>query len=513
MVARSALLAVLVSSARAAAAVTIAEADLQAFLVNASATLYPPVKTLSQKIWNLHEISLMEVQSAALVASHFESRASEGWKVTRDAYNQPTGLEVDWENRPAGSPATLPTIGILAEYDALVGVGHACGHNLIALNGILVASLVRAAVLHYNIPAAIRLIGTPDEEFTGGKIRMYQAGAFKKGDIWMLAHPTVANAIQPMGARHTAVLAITGTDHYNAIFKAYQALVAVVDLSGKLPGTASVAVPTENVGAYESNVVQTEIKLGVVGDIAVVNSTIAQAWASKAAFSAVAWTISKDSTGVVLDITGPGGHSSEGTLGALALSVETFRLLSTNQPTYKYYLPSNTTVTELDLSISVRSRYTSDMSAVENAVIAATKPYYTRISWDTIMLALEVTPYLGQRVATIYGEAAFNESFPITNSAPAATDAGWIQQPVVDANSAAHTFLSESVPVLHANYGICPNATGAGCPFNHEGPFATLANAELGYQKTEKMARVEAQIAVELLADPAKMAQARALVK
>lgn len=160
------LLALLAYAASSGAAVTIAEADLQAFLVNASATLYPPIKSLSQQIWNLHEISLMEVQSSALVATHFESRgeqprrkdaqnltqdsraASEGWKVTRDAYDQPTGLEIDWENRPAGSPATLPTIGVLAEYDSLVGVGHACGHNLIALNGILVSSLIRAAILH-----------------------------------------------------------------------------------------------------------------------------------------------------------------------------------------------------------------------------------------------------------------------------------------------------------------------------------------------------------------------------
>lgn len=191
--------------------------------------------------------------------------------------------------------------------------------------------------------------------------------------------------------------------------------------------------------------------------------------------------------------------------------METFRLLSTNQPTYQYYLPSNTTTTELDLSVSVRSRYTSDMPAVEAAVIAATQAYYTRISWDTIFLALEVTPYLGQRVSALYAEPAFNESFPITTTAPAATDAAWIQQPALDARTRA--LVSERVPVLHANYGICPNATGAGCAFNHEAGFAALADAELGYVQTEKMARVEAQIAVELLADPARMAQARALVK
>ena len=56
---------------------------------------------------------------------------------------------------------------------------------------------------------------------------------------------------------------------FRAVSKAYSAMLAVNDLAGTLPGTSSVATLTENVGEYESNVVQTKIKLGVVGDLAI----------------------------------------------------------------------------------------------------------------------------------------------------------------------------------------------------------------------------------------------------
>ncbi|KAH7105039.1 hypothetical protein BKA62DRAFT_767298 [Auriculariales sp. MPI-PUGE-AT-0066] len=501
------VIAVLPLLARASAQFT--ESELQAFLINTSATIFPPLKTLSQAIWSRPELSLSEVFASGLIADHFETEG--GWTVTRGAYGLPTALEITWKSSTPPSAVSVPVIGILAEYDALAFPGltglHACGHNLIALNGIATASLIRKAAEHYNIPVEIRLLGTPDEEFTGGKIRMSRVGAFTRGDVWLMAHPTTVNAIQPMGARHDVVLSFEGTNHFETIAKAYKALVGVDDLAGKLPGTASVATPTENTGTFEMNVVQTNILFGVVGDATVVENAMIQAKATRTAFSGVSWTTTTDNTGVVLNITGPGGHAAEGTFGALALSAETFRILSLSQPTYQYFLPHNTTVTQLDLTISTRSRYTADMSSVEAAVLAAVQPYFTKASWDTIFLALEVSPYLGGRISSIYSEFGIN--FPISSNAPAATDAAWLQQPVVDPST--HALLSEKVPVLHANYGICPNTTG--CPFNHEAGFAALAGTDFAYGETERMSRVEAQIALELLTDPVKMAAARALVR
>lgn len=80
-----------------------------------------------------------------------------------------------------------PTIGILAEYDALPDIGHACGHNLIA-TAALGASLALGKYKK-DIPGKIIFFGTPAEEGGGGKIIMIEAGLFKEIDAAMMFHP------------------------------------------------------------------------------------------------------------------------------------------------------------------------------------------------------------------------------------------------------------------------------------------------------------------------------------
>ena len=84
-----------------------------------------------------------------------------------------------------------PTVAILAEYDALPGIGHACGHNIIATSA-LGATLGLQAVAD-ELPGKIRLIGTPAEEKGGGKELMARAGAFEGVDAAMMIHPAGVN--------------------------------------------------------------------------------------------------------------------------------------------------------------------------------------------------------------------------------------------------------------------------------------------------------------------------------
>ena len=71
-------------------------------------------------------------------------------------------------------------------------------------------------MLHqYNIPAKIRLVGTPDEEQYGGKIRMDGKGAFDEGDVWLMAHPTVTNAVQVIS---TVVANFPSSEQINVVF-------------------------------------------------------------------------------------------------------------------------------------------------------------------------------------------------------------------------------------------------------------------------------------------------------
>jgi len=80
-----------------------------------------------------------------------------------------------------------PKIAILAEYDALPDIGHACGHNLIA-TGALGAFLAFSGVRE-QLHGTVDLIGTPAEEGGGGKIKMLQAGVFRDVDAAMMFHP------------------------------------------------------------------------------------------------------------------------------------------------------------------------------------------------------------------------------------------------------------------------------------------------------------------------------------
>src|SRR5437867_1739782 len=80
-----------------------------------------------------------------------------------------------------------PTIAILCEYDALPGIGHACGHNVIAAAG-AGAGAALARVRAQLPPGRIQVIGTPAEEGGGGKIKLIRAGVFRDVDCAMMIH-------------------------------------------------------------------------------------------------------------------------------------------------------------------------------------------------------------------------------------------------------------------------------------------------------------------------------------
>ena len=78
-------------------------------------------------------------------------------------------------------------VAILAEYDALPEIGHACGHNLIAAGA--VGAFLALRDLASELPGTVELIGTPAEEGGGGKIKLLDAGVFEGLDAAMMFHP------------------------------------------------------------------------------------------------------------------------------------------------------------------------------------------------------------------------------------------------------------------------------------------------------------------------------------
>ena len=86
-----------------------------------------------------------------------------------------------------------------AEYDALPGIGHACGHNLIATSSIASFIATAEAIRDNGIKGRVRLLGTPAEESGGGKIKLIRAGAYRGVDACIMSHPGPASS--PHGDR------------------------------------------------------------------------------------------------------------------------------------------------------------------------------------------------------------------------------------------------------------------------------------------------------------------------
>ncbi|MBK9178220.1 MAG: M20 family metallopeptidase [Acidimicrobiales bacterium] len=106
-----------------------------------------------------------------------------GLEVERHAY----GLETAFAAR-AGTRG--PLVAVLCEYDALPGVGHACGHNVIGAAG--VGAALALAGLADRLGGRLLVLGTPAEEGGGGKVQLLRAGAFDGVDVAMMVHPADA---------------------------------------------------------------------------------------------------------------------------------------------------------------------------------------------------------------------------------------------------------------------------------------------------------------------------------
>ncbi|TBU24297.1 aminoacylase 1-like protein 2 [Dichomitus squalens] len=81
------------------------------------------------------------------------------------------------------------TLGVNSEMDALPGIGHACGHNLIAIAGVAVAIAVKSAMEKFDISGSVVLLGTPAEEGGSGKAILLEQGAYEGMDACLMCHP------------------------------------------------------------------------------------------------------------------------------------------------------------------------------------------------------------------------------------------------------------------------------------------------------------------------------------
>src|SRR5437773_8538041 len=136
------------------------------------------LEKLSRQIHDNPELAYQEVKAAAWLADFLDKQ---GFRVERGVAGVETAFRATIETGEG------PTVAILCEYDALPGIGHACGHNVIATSG-AGAGAALAAIRNQLPKGRVHVIGTPAEEGGGGKIKLIKAGLFKDVDAAMMIH-------------------------------------------------------------------------------------------------------------------------------------------------------------------------------------------------------------------------------------------------------------------------------------------------------------------------------------
>ncbi len=159
--------------------------------------LRPRLAELAQRIHDTPETGFEETRAAAWLTEFLEAA---GFSVETGIYGLPTAFRAGYGDGP-------PNLALIAEYDALPGVGHACGHNISCAISIGAAIAAKIAVDRFHGHGRITVIGTPGEEMLGGKIMMADRGGFEDLDAAMMVHSGTADfaTTNALACRHLEV--------------------------------------------------------------------------------------------------------------------------------------------------------------------------------------------------------------------------------------------------------------------------------------------------------------------
>ncbi|MFW6109000.1 MAG: amidohydrolase, partial [archaeon] len=153
-------------------------------------------KTVDEKRDLLESIARYLYENPELGSEEFkafefltETLEDHGFSVEKGVYGMPTAFVASYKGKCDG-----PRVAVLAEYDALPGVGHGCGHNLIAASAIGAGIAASKAVK--DLSGEVFVIGTPAEEghgpSGGSKVIMANKGVFDDIDGVIMLHPSTS---------------------------------------------------------------------------------------------------------------------------------------------------------------------------------------------------------------------------------------------------------------------------------------------------------------------------------
>jgi len=181
---------------------------LKAEAISTVEALKPLLDEMATLLWDYSELALKENRSAAMLTGKLDEA---GFAVERGVADMPTAFVATYGKGK-------PVIGILAEYDALPGVGNeplprrqpradgvtsgqGCGHNLFGAACVAAAIAVKNVMASNRLPGTIKLFGTPAEETVVGKVYMARDGIFKGLDAVLEWHPSDENSIRNQPGR------------------------------------------------------------------------------------------------------------------------------------------------------------------------------------------------------------------------------------------------------------------------------------------------------------------------
>ncbi len=171
-------------------------------------SIEPMIEEVSIKLWEYSETALQETQSVSLLINKLSEA---GFSIETNVAGMPTAFVATY-----GSGT--PVIGILAEYDALPGVGnqpiperkpradgvtsgHGCGHNIFAAASAGGAIALKILMEENNLKGTLKLFGSPAEETLVGKVYMAKAGVFNGLDAVIDWHPSTENEVRNQAGR------------------------------------------------------------------------------------------------------------------------------------------------------------------------------------------------------------------------------------------------------------------------------------------------------------------------
>lgn len=198
---------------------------------------------LSHNIHDNPEIGFEEYKAAGFIS---EMLKEQGFQVENGFCGIPTSFQAVKKGKEKG-----PVVAFLAEYDALRGIGHGCGHNVIATCA--VGAFLGLASQMEDLAGEIRIIGTPAEEGGAGKAILLERGGFEGVEYALMMHPTGGGESRNYinrGGRASSSITVSfhgKSAHSSVPFRGINALTAVISVFNQIDALRPLFQAQDNV--------------------------------------------------------------------------------------------------------------------------------------------------------------------------------------------------------------------------------------------------------------------------